>query len=310
MRRNLNRLAVTGSVFHTHGLWLLPNIYPYSLKRSGRDVRVIHSPRGMLAAPALAISARKKRLLWWIAQRQALQGADCLHVTAESEYEEVRAAGILTPVAIIPNGIHIPAAVRAERKSANRTVLSLGRIHPKKGLDRLLKAWALVEREKPNWSLRIVGPSEVGTKENLLLLVQKLSLSRVKIEAPQFGEGRAQAFDDADLFVLPSINENFGMTVAEAQAAGVPVIASKGAPWSGLIDERSGWWVNTDPAEFANALREAMSLPTAALVERGQRGRGWMAREFGWAAVAAQMTEVYNWVVTDGAPTPSSLRQD
>jgi glycosyltransferase involved in cell wall biosynthesis len=181
-------------------------------------------------------------------------------------------------------------------------VLSLGRIHPKKGLECLVRAWAKVEGVYPGWWLRIVGPAELGHDAQLKALVATLKLSRVSIEPAIYGVEKDSAFRESDFFVLPTLNENFAMTVAESLAAGTPVISTKGAPWAGLEVERCGWWINHGIQPLAAALSGAMALPRADLRVMGARGRAWMARDFGWDAIASKMAVVYAWLAGKAAP--------
>lgn len=300
--------ARDAAILHAHGLWLMPNVYPARAKRrSGGSVSIVHSPRGMLARAALEISAWKKRPFWWLMQRGALEAADCLHATAPSEHDEIRAAGLENPVAIIPNGVDLPNLTNAPRRpqERNRVVLSLGRIHPKKGLDQLIRAWAQIEREFPFWTLRIVGPDEIGYADQLRALVQSLGAEQITIEGPVYDEAKLAAYRSADMFVLPTLNENFAMTVAEALAAEIPVISTKGAPWAGLEVEGCGWWIEHSVAPLAAALRVAMTMPPEELHIMGTRGRAWMARDFGWDRVARDMLDVYGWLRAGSEPPPT-----
>jgi glycosyltransferase involved in cell wall biosynthesis len=305
--------ARAGALLHTHGLWLMPNIYPAWARQQGHpDCRLVHSPRGMLGAEALKISAWKKKLVWHLWQRAALETADCLHATAASEYEEIRAAGLKNPVAIIPNGMDLPDLAALPRPVRHpdtpRTILSLGRVHPKKALDRLIRAFARLEAENPNWRLRIVGPTERGHDEELRSLCQSLSTRHVSIEGPVYGEAKWRVHRDADLFVLPTLNENFGLSVAEALACEVPVISTKGAPWSGLEREGCGWWIDHGVDPLVDALQHAMALPDTARHAMGARGRTWIARDFGWEGIGRDMLAVYRWL-RDGGPPPHMIRQ-
>jgi glycosyltransferase involved in cell wall biosynthesis len=306
--RALEADARRKAVLHTHGLWLMPNVYPAAVKRQlGDDVRIVHSTRGMLGTAALKISAHKKRLFWSLYQRAALEAADCIHATAYSEYQEIRGAGLRNPVCIIPNGIDLPTLCKPKEIKAERVVLFLGRIHPKKGLDSLLKAWSQVEGEFDTWRLRIVGPSEVNHDQELWKLAHRLGLQRVAIEPPLYGEEKYAALRDAELFVLPTLNENFGIAAAEALAAELPVISTKGAPWAGLETERCGWWIEHGPEPLATALREAMTTPLANLRSMGGRGRNWMARDFAWDKIAVDMLEVYSWL-KGGGVAPATVQ--
>jgi glycosyltransferase involved in cell wall biosynthesis len=289
-------------ILHSHGLWLAPNIYPASVARAAGRKHVI-SPRGMLGGPALRFSRLKKRLMWAAVQERALRSAALLHATSDQEFDDIRAAGLGGPVAVIRNGIDVPPLDRAAAGSV-RTVLSLGRIHPKKGLDSLLRAWSRLGPAAQGWRLRIVGPDEGGHADALRRLAQALGLANVSIEGPAFGEDKRAAYRHADLFVLSTLNENFAMTVAEALAAGVPAISTKGAPWAGLEAEGCGWWVDHGEASLAAALTEAMARPPAVLAAMGQRGWDWMRRDFSWDRIGQEMLEAYRWVLAGGAPPP------
>jgi glycosyltransferase involved in cell wall biosynthesis len=290
--------ARTAHVIHSHGLWLAPNTVPAdAIRQTGSRARLVLSPRGMLGREALAFSAYRKKLMWALSQHRAVQQAHCLHATATSELEEIRAAGLTQPVAVIPNGIDLPTHEdRRGMKNSQRTVLSLGRLHPKKGLDRLIAAWAQIEGRYPDWRLRIVGPPENGYDNTLRQLQSDLGLSSVSIEGAAFGDEKARAYQNADLFVLPTLNENFAMTVAEALSHSVPVIATKGAPWAGLESEGCGWWIDHGQTPLIEALSSAMSMRPDQLASMGARGRQWMARDFAWQRVGTDMLDVYQWL--------------
>lgn len=298
-------------IIHAHGLWLMPNVYPM-WAAAGTNAAVVISPRGMLGGAALKFSASRKALFWQLLQRRAVTRAACLHATGEAEYEEIRAFGIDRPVAVIPNGVDLPEpapATPAGAPSTSRTVLTLGRIHPKKGLIHLVRAWGAIAADHPAWKLRIVGPSELGHADELRGLALSLGLNSVSIEDALHGADKTAAYRAADLFVLPTLNDNFALTVAEALAAGTPVIATKGAPWSGLTEQRCGWWVDVGAEPLAEALRTAMCLPRPALAEMGQRGRAWMAQAFSWDRVARDMVRVYGWLKGEIEP-PAFVRVD
>ncbi len=131
----------------------------------------------------------------------------------------------------------------------------------------------------------------------------------MSIEGPIFGSDKLSAYRDADLFVLPTRIEIVAMTVAEALAAGTPVISTKGAPWSGLSIERCGWWIDHGPEPLAGAIRIAMAMPRNELASMGARGRAWMARDFSWDRIARDVLDVYGWL-TYGGQTPSTVRPD
>jgi glycosyltransferase involved in cell wall biosynthesis len=263
----------------------------------------------MLAPAALAFSRLKKHVIWALLQGQVVRRAACIHATSEQEHDEIRNFGLNNPVAIVPNGIDIPELRACEISGATdeRIVLSLGRIHPKKGLDRLIRAWAKVEAAHSDWRLRIVGPDEVGHGGQLAALGAELKLRRVSIEKSIVGEAKIGVYQTADLFVLSSLNENFAMTVAEALATGTPVIVTKGAPWGALQSEGCGWWIDQGVEPLAAALANAMAMTRETLQAMGAKGRAWMARDFSWNRVASDMINLYRWL-SSGGEMPNTVR--
>ena len=303
LARALGSSIADADVIHSHGLWLAPNLYAAGVALRAGKPHVI-SPRGMLSEVALGISRHRKRLVWRLGQGGGLRRAALIHVTSEAELEDIRRLGLNNPVAVIPNGVDIPEASAGAR---DRTVLALGRVHPKKGLAWLVRAWARVEPLRPDWRLRIVGPAEAGHDRELIALAHELGLHSAGVEGPLYGEQRLEAYRSAAVFVLPTLNENFGLVAAEALAAGLPVICTKGAPWSGLEQEQCGWWIDHGEEALAASLLQATALPDGELAMMGDRGRAWMARDFGWGRIAREMAEVYRWVV-GGGERPVTVR--
>lgn len=291
------------SILHSHGLWLAPNVY------AGRTAAalgkpLVVSPRGMVSREALQFSSLSKKLMWSALQGPAYSRAAAWHATSSEEAEDIRSFGVKAPIAIIPNGIDLPE-VRAMHLPGHksRTLLFLSRIHPKKGLPVLLEAWARVEASRPEWKLIIAGPDEGGHSAELAAQVQRLGLDRVEFLGAIYGSEKDGLLREADLFVLPTLSENFGIAVAEALAAGVPAIVTQGAPWSGLAVNRCGWWIGQGVEALVAALTKATALSPEDRAAMGARGRDWMARDFGWEAIARQMKAVYRWLhATEARP--------
>lgn len=304
MKRALRQAAARADIMHNHSLWMMPNVYPAQAVR-GTKCRLILSPRGTVSDWALRRSRWQKRVMWWLCQSRALHDAICFHATSEEECAGIRRLGGRGPVAVIPNGIDIPSpSPRTPDAATRKRLLFLGRIHPTKGVDVLLKSWREVQDKAPDWELHVVGPDNGGHLKAMRSLAQHLGAERVSFPGPVYGEQRAAAYRKADLFVLPTHSENFGMTVAEALAHGVPAIVSRGAPWSGLEENRCGWWIDIGQGPLTECLREALQVSRDDLHGRGMRGRQWMARDFSWAGVAKMMRETYQWLLGGGTPPP------
>ena len=280
-------------VIHTHGLWLMQNNY-----RSPGPAFVI-SPRGMLTKVALTFSPMKKRAIGLFCQDRSLRAASLFHATSMEELEDIRAYGLRQPVAVVPNGIDVPE-VPPPAMSERRRLITLGRVHRKKGLDRLIAAWAEIAPRFPDWDLEIIGPNQNDHRNELMTQARSLGVKRVTFREAIHGTEKQIIMGTADLFILPSLSENFGITVAESLAVSVPVIATKGTPWAGLEDNACGWWVGHSPADLASAMNQAMRLPRDELKRMGLNGRTWMERDFSWDEIGAKTLAAYRWVLGQG----------
>jgi glycosyltransferase involved in cell wall biosynthesis len=294
-------------IMHSHGLWVMPNVYPGQAARSANTPLIV-SPRGTLSAWALDRGRWKKRVFWRLMQRSAIDNAVCFHATAESEFDDIRRNGFTQPVCVVPNGIDIPDLFPADAGTNRvRKLLFLGRIHPGKGLDILLHAWGEVQRRFSAWELEIVGPDNDGYLAEMRQMASDLRLPRVYFRGPLFGAGKTRAFQDADIFVLPTRTENFGMTVAEALASGTPAIVSRGAPWGGLENHGAGWWIDIGVDPLIACLEQAMEYSPERLMTMGMSGRQWMQEEFSWDRVATMMLGTYRWI-RNGGEVPEWVR--
>lgn len=309
LRRALLDAGQATQIVHNHGLWLMPNLYAGAAARNS-DRPLVVSPRGTLAPWALAHHRWRKRVLWQLGQHRAVSHARLFHATSEAEMADIRTAGFAQPVAVIGNGIEVPdgpLATPVGDGQGERVLLFLGRLHPVKGVDRLVEAWGRVHRDFPRWRLRLVGPDELGTAAALRARAAALNAERIEFSGPLFGADKVRAYRQADLYVLPTNSENFGVTVAESLAQGVPAIVTKGAPWAGLAREGAGWWIDQGVAPLESALREALAAPPEALRAMGERGQGWMRRDFSWDTIARDMTATYDWLLGRG-DRPSCVR--
>lgn len=315
MRHWLEKRARSGAtaLLHNHGMWQMNAVYPGQIA-SKCGLPYVVSPRGTFSKYAMSSGSQFKPLFWRLLQEPSLRAASCFHATAQSEYEDIRRMGFRQPVAVIPNGVDIPVLGEKSRQS-RRTLLYLGRIHPEKGLDMLLPAWRAVQERFPDWQLRLVG-GDAGFHESSGYLAQmqqlavSLRLKRIEFSGALYGGPKWQAYVDADLFVLPTYSENFGMSVAEAMGAGTPVIVTKGAPWGGLEAHGAGQWIDIGIDPLVASLETMLSHPTEYLAAMGHRGRAWMLSEYSWASIGPQMIEVYDYLLGQKETTPASFKPD
>ena len=286
-------------IIHVHGLWVSSSFWAADLALDHGVPLVIH-PHGMLEPWALQQKSIKKKIALKTYQRRMLERAAILVATSEVELQSLRDLGFNRPIAILPHGVDVHLATQEQKKQViggRRKALFMSRIHPKKGLLELMDAWREISKEFPNWDLQIAGGfNDKGyfTKVKKFVLDNKLSGS-VFFLGHISSDLRHAVMADADLFVLPSFSENFGLVVLDALSNGLPVITTKATPWTELGKTGVGWSTEVGIEPLKDALRHAMKLPHHVLIEMGQAGVEYSKR-FSWAHSADKLVKVYRWL--------------
>lgn len=294
--------SARADLIHVTGIFSWINLAAAAASRR-RGVPLVVSPRGSLDPDALAFSPRKKD--WWfrLGGSRALEKATAFHVTSDMERSHVASLFPGARIGIVPNGVEVPSEDDLARWSnapfAEPTVLYLGRVHPKKNLIALVRAWASVSPRHPAATLVIAGPDDHGHRAEVerVIAAERLEAT-VQLAGRVAGEDKHRLLARACCLILPSLTENFGNVVAEALAHRVPAIASTGTPWGGLRDRDCGWWSDPSVEGLARAIEEALTLPAETRIAKGERGRRWMIEEFSWPKVAREMTDFYDAVVS------------
>ncbi len=289
-------LEMKASAVHSHGLWSQANnVAAHTARRL--KVPVVLSTHGMLMPEARRTKPWKKAPAWWLWERANVSAASVLVASCETEKVTLRQLGLNNPVAVIPHGVRLPSEVNPlPRHSGKRTVLFLSRVHPIKGPMDLVLAWKALRPQ--GWRVVIAGPEEEGYLAELKSIISAAGLhSDFEFCGPVYGAEKEFLLRTADLFILPTKNENFGVAIAEAMAAGLPVITTKGAPWEALVTNHCGWWIDIGAEPLAAALREAVALSDEERRAMGLRGRALVAERFSWDKIGHEMKAVYEWVL-------------
>jgi glycosyltransferase involved in cell wall biosynthesis len=275
-------------IVHINGIWS-PQNWGFQKVAQELGIKVILSPHGMLEPWILAQNPWKKKLGLFLYQKKAIQRALCLHATAQMEADNIRALGFKTPIYIIPNGIDLQDVKELKEYYGTKKMVFLSRIHPKKGIELLLEAWRNCNTD--GWTLEIAGNGDENYIEKLIQSAQ--DFENVNFVGAKYGEDKWDFLRSADVMVLPTHSENFGIVIAEALAVGVPVITTQGTPWEDLETYNCGWWINLSVENLQKTIETATHSSAKVLEEMGNQGRKLVTEKYEIKVVTNEIIELY-----------------
>jgi glycosyltransferase involved in cell wall biosynthesis len=258
-----------------------------------------------------------KRMYHLALGQRMLRGARTIIATSPQEVAELASSGLPSEKIVIRrNGVEIPETLpeRGKFRAAAgipenaKLILYLGRLSEKKSPDILLQAFASICNAASGAELRLVfaGPDEGGTKEKLQQMSGVLGVTPfVQIRDAAYGEEKWSAYRDADVFVLPSQNENFGNTAGEAVAAGTPVVVTDKCGVAPLLADVAGLVVPHDAKAIAHALGRVLFEP--GLHARLTTGCRKVAAQLDWEEPAQEMENLYEQLVSGQRQTAALL---
>lgn len=283
-------------IYHAQGIWQYPTYALIDTARKKGKPYVI-TPRGMLYPQDIA---KSNRFFKWLSLKfrllQDLNQAACVHVTCKEEMGHCRELGVTAPIAIIPNPIEIKEYAYHKEDGIFR-IGYLGRLSPRKNVEGLIRAFAALPNQE-NLELVIIGGGESAYEQSLKEEVKRLELKKVRFMGFLTGEEKEQALASLSLLVMPSEFENLGNVILEGLVRRIPCIATKGAPWEELNTHQCGWWIEYDQKALNQALDTAIHTTKEERMAMGERGRQLMKEKYSIEAVALQMKELYEWIIS------------
>ena len=291
MFHNLRKVVRGADIVHVHGMRTFP-VWWGGICARLEHKRLIVSPHGGLEPGRLKSLPPRMRILGLI-DRFFMKRAEVIHVTSELEKGWLLAAPGMTAcadhVVVVPPGVELPRLMPKPQDHDTRTLLYYGPLTRRNGLDLLLEAAAKCDARR---HLRIIicGPDDDGILDELRERSEQPDLAgKIEFQKPAYGMAKWRLFREADCFVLPSRGDNFGSSVAEALACGVPAICTKDTPWQMLPELHCGWCCDTSADGLAIAIRDMLYHYVPELVEMGANGRKLVESKFSWHAAAKQL---------------------
>jgi glycosyltransferase involved in cell wall biosynthesis len=297
-------------ILSVHGLWKYCSLGSQRWhRRTGRPY-VVH-PHGMLDPWAMRNARWKKRIAALLYENQHLRGAACLCALSEAEAQSICSYGLRNPICVIPNGVDLPdlseSSTAKSHSEAQKTLLYLGRLHPKKNILNLIRAWNETFNSQrgsgDRWVLAIAGWDQGGYESELKRIAARTS---VVFLGPQFGAEKTECYRACDAFILPSLSEGLPMSVLEAWSYAKPVLMTPECNLPEGFAAEAALRIGSRSDDIAAGLNQLAEMSDDDRAAMGSCGRTLVAKSFSWPRIGQQMRAVYEWVL--GAEMPNTVR--
>lgn len=293
------------TIIHQQGLWMYHSYASLLYRKDHPKTILIIEPHGMLDPWAIKNSAWKKIIVGWLFEYKNLRNADCIHALCQSEYESIRKFGLKNPVAIIPNGITLPEITTFNRNGNRKTLLFIGRIHPKKGLKELLLGLSTLKKNNSKffdvWNVKIAGWSQIGHIDELKRIVHENHLDDyVEFVGEVHGNEKEKLLCEANAFILPSFSEGLPMSILEAWAYQLPVLMTDYCNIPEGYSSNSAIRIEPSAENIANNLETLSSLSNEDLAKMGLNGYSLVKKKFCWEEIAKQTIQLYEYLLNGG----------
>ena len=278
---DLDEIVDDYDIVHIYGIWK-PFYYRVFYCAKKKNKKIIISPLGALEPWSLSQKKIKKILALWLYQKRILNNSNHIHATSEIEKKNIEALGIKTKITVIPHGIEI--LDKKEKKNdpnGLKRAIFFSRIHEKKGLLELVEAWS--ELNLSQWILDIYGP--VSNQKYLKIVISKIQQlnleKKIKIHNAEYDKNKKEKiFKTSDCFILPSKSENFGISIGEALAHGLPVITTPETPWSEINNYKAGIVYNIEKDNLIEVLKSFLSKSDNEYYNMGLNGQRLIKEKF------------------------------
>lgn len=284
---------INPDIFHANACWLPLCAYS-AIWAKKEGFKVVYTPHGELAPRAIQHHHLKKKPAIYLYQKRGVKAADLIHVTSDDDEKNQIKLGWNTRCYQVPNCIHIDQIPLKKTWTINKKLLFLSRVKQSKGIHHIIEAVSILKNELQGYKFYIAGPKENSYYDEMVKMASDYKVSDiVEFTGPIYGDTKIRLLHEADVFVLPTYTENFGIVVAEALACGTPVITTNGAPWKALQTNQCGWWTEIGTQPLVEAIKSFLTCSEEDLKEMGKRGRQLVENKYTSESVAKQFIEMY-----------------
>lgn len=304
--------AADPDILQLHGLWRFTSVIADGWHRRTGKPYIVH-PHGMLDPWAVNNAHWKKVLAGTLYENRTLRNAACIRALCHSEVESIRRYGLRGPVCLLPNGVEnaetelmpIPEPLKTPCQGGKRVLLYLGRLHPKKGLVNLLKAWAMAqaalppaEKASPPWVLAVAGWNEGNHESELKALARELGTEdSVIFLGPCFDREKSACYQHCDAFILPSQSEGLPMVILEAWSYAKPVLMTLECNLPEGFAAGAAIKITTAVDNITQGLNRLFKAGAPELAEMGQKGLRLANERFSWKGIGERFFDVCDWIV-------------
>lgn len=287
--------VIKPDLVHVNCCWMPACAFVQQMAQK-RNIKVVLTPHGMLE-PWLI-----KRHYWTrklpallLYQKAAIQNADCLQATAESEKENLLKLGYNSNIKIVKLGIDAESIIMKTSWKKNKQLLFLSRVHVKKGINYLIEAADILRDDLQGYKILVAGEGDADYVASLKQQIMDKGLQDIiQLIGGVYGNKKWELFQTSDFFVLPTHSENFGLAIAESLASGTPVITTVGTPWNDLNSSNAGAWIEIGTQPLVETLRRFLSLSDGELETMGKNGRKLIETKYSAKVMAEEMMKVYD----------------
>jgi len=309
----LRDLIKSVDIIHIHGLWSAPTSFGSFFARKYHKPYII-TLHGMLDEWCLNQNSIGKKIYSTLLEKKNLNKASAIHCLHEKEVENLKKLGLTTPAFVLPNGVNFKdfnflpnkeKLVKLIPQINNKiVVLFLGRIHPKKGFDILIPAFANALSRVPNLYLIIAGPDEGGYIEKVQNLIEEYSLQNsVTFMGFVSGESKKALLMGSDIFILPSYQEGDSVAIKEAMASRLPVIITPGCNFPEVEKNNAGIVVEPEVESITNAIIN-LANNKELREEMGKNGHNLIKNNYDWTQIVNKLVVIYEDILNNRFTSP------